>query len=221
MAREQSNRGPLTLLAASLLAAFCTPAVVAAPQGEGARLAEPCIYTDDEGRTRITNDPSDPNCRDLLPEDPGATADGWRPRHPDVLDLRTLEVVSLAHRVAVREGVDHRLVEALIEVESGYDPRAVSSKGALGLMQVMPEVLESYGVTEPFDVQQNVEAGVRHLRSLIVQFRMNLRLALAAYNAGVQPVLEYAGMPPYPETREFVRRVVEAYRQRIEGPGFH
>jgi len=103
-------------------------------------------------------------------------------------------------------GVDPDLVRAVIEVESAFEPRAVSAKGAMGLMQLMPATARQYGVADPFDPRSNIEAGTRHLRSLLDRF--DLSLALAAYNAGVGAVERYGGVPPYRETRSYVRRVM-------------
>lgn len=112
---------------------------------------------------------------------------------------------------ARRHSVDPKLIRAVISVESGWNPRAVSRKGARGLMQLMPETAERYGVRVPFDPRENVEGGAQYLRDLLNEFR-DLRLALAAYNAGEKAVRAYGGIPPYPETQEFVREVLKAYR---------
>lgn len=106
-----------------------------------------------------------------------------------------------------KHGVDPVLVAALIEVESGYDPGAVSESGACGLMQILPETARDYGVDDPLDPSQNVEAGVRHLRRLLDLYHGDTALALAAYNAGEGRVAHYGGVPPFPETRDYVRRV--------------
>ena len=99
-------------------------------------------------------------------------------------------------RAAERHGVDPLLVHAVVRAESGYDPRAVSRKGAAGLMQLMPETARRYGVTDRFDPATNLDAGVRHLRHLLRLFGGNLSLALAAYNAGEEPVLRAGGADP-------------------------
>ena len=106
-----------------------------------------------------------------------------------------------------RHGVDPLLVHAVIEVESGYRPNARSPRGAMGLMQLMPATAVRYSVGDPFDPQANIDAGTRHLRLLLDEF--GTRDALAAYNAGEGPVRRFQGIPPYPETRHYVTRILE------------
>jgi soluble lytic murein transglycosylase-like protein len=114
-------------------------------------------------------------------------------------------------RVAKREGVDARLVRAVIEVESGYRADARSPKGAMGLMQLMPATARQYAVANPYDPASNIDAGIRHLRSLLERFPP--ALALAAYNAGVAAVERFGGVPPYAETRSYVSRILELARR--------
>jgi len=109
-------------------------------------------------------------------------------------------------RIAGEQGVPARLVKAVIQVESAYQPRAKSRKGAMGLMQLMPETARQYAVADPYDARANIEAGVKHLKSLIDRFP--LALALAAYNAGEAAVQRFGGVPPYAETRDYVFRVM-------------
>jgi soluble lytic murein transglycosylase-like protein len=99
----------------------------------------------------------------------------------------------------------------VIRAESGFDPRAVSRKGARGLMQLMPATASTLGVRDSFNPQQNIDGGVRHLRGLIERFGSNLPLAVAAYNAGEGAVMRHGGIPPYPETQEYVARVMRFY----------
>jgi soluble lytic murein transglycosylase-like protein len=116
--------------------------------------------------------------------------------------------------IARRHGVDPLLVRAVIRVESNFDPRAVSPKGAAGLMQLMPETAMRYGVDNRFDPAQNVDGGVRYLRDLMAMFDGNLSLALAAYNAGEGAVLKHGRrIPPYPETQQYVVWVRSFYDQ--------
>lgn len=110
--------------------------------------------------------------------------------------------------VAARYGVPKNLVMAVIAVESQFDPLAISSRGAVGLMQLMPETAQILGVSDPFDPRENIEGGVRHLRDLMDRFDNNLPLALAAYNAGSKAVITHGGIPPYRETRQYVSRIL-------------
>jgi len=108
---------------------------------------------------------------------------------------------------ADKHNVDPWLVRAVIHAESSFNQRAVSDMGAQGLMQLMPAKQKEYGVTQPFDSAQNIDAGVRYLRFLLDMFEGNRRKAVAGYNAGENAVTKYGGVPPYDETQEFVRRV--------------
>jgi soluble lytic murein transglycosylase-like protein len=110
-------------------------------------------------------------------------------------------------RAAEAHGVNPMLVRALIQVESGYRPRARSPKGAMGLMQLMPSTARAYKVGNPFEPKANIEAGIKHLKSLIDRFR-GVELALAAYNAGPGAVEKFKGVPPYRETRSYVSRIL-------------
>lgn len=117
---------------------------------------------------------------------------------------------------ADRYGVPERLIWAVIRVESGFDRRAVSRKGARGLMQLMPETAAILGVRDAFNARENIHGGTRHLRGLLVRFRYDLRLALAAYNVGEKPVMAYGGVPPYRETRQYVAQVLHFYNTPVE-----
>jgi soluble lytic murein transglycosylase-like protein len=111
--------------------------------------------------------------------------------------------------VAARHGVRADLVAAVIEAESDFNPRAVSRRGARGLMQLMPKTAKRLGVADPFDPKENIEAGVKHLRAMMDRFDNNIPLALAAYNAGEVAVIKYRGVPPYRETRAYVKRIMK------------
>jgi Transglycosylase SLT domain len=120
--------------------------------------------------------------------------------------LPSVPFSELIDDLAATHGVDARLVRALVQVESGYQPRARSRKGALGLMQVMPATGRRYGADNLFDPRTNLDAGIRHLKSLLQKFE--LTLALAAYNAGEEAVRRFNGVPPYRETRSYVSRIL-------------
>ena len=113
---------------------------------------------------------------------------------------------------ATQERLDPKLVRAVIQVESAYDHRAVSKKGAIGLMQLMPATARDLRVADPYDPQHNIRGGTRYLRYLLDEFDEDLNLALAAYNAGPGAVRRWDGIPPYPETRDYVRKVLTLYR---------
>jgi soluble lytic murein transglycosylase-like protein len=119
---------------------------------------------------------------------------------------------------AARHNVDPSLVRSVVKVESNFNPNAVSRKGAMGLMQLMPSTARSLNVSNPFDPQQNVDAGVRHLRRLLDSYGGNVRLSLAAYNAGSRAVARSAGVPHFRETQNYVRRITNLYNGGSE-PG--
>ncbi len=109
--------------------------------------------------------------------------------------------------IAQKYGFDTELILRIIEAESGGNPNAISPKGALGLMQLMPATARALGISNPFDPVQNIEGGVRYLRHLLDRFG-DLRLALAAYNAGPGNVQRYGGVPPFPETQRYLARIL-------------
>jgi len=109
-------------------------------------------------------------------------------------------------RVAAEQDVPVKLVRAVIQVESAYNVRARSPKGAMGLMQLMPATARQYALADPYDPASNIEAGIKHLKSLLQ--RLPVALALAAYNAGEAAVQRFNGIPPYPETRDYVSRIL-------------
>ncbi len=115
-------------------------------------------------------------------------------------------------KIASRYNVDPALIKAIIRVESSFNPKAVSYKGAKGLMQLMPVTLKAMGVRDPFDPEFNIEAGVRYFKKLLIMFDNNVELALAAYNAGVTRVRIYKGIPPFRRTRRYVKKVLYYYR---------
>ncbi len=121
------------------------------------------------------------------------------------------EIDRIIEEAAARHHVDANLVRAVIKVESNFNPAAVSRKGAMGLMQLMPATARKFNVSNPFDPRQNVEAGVRHLKRLLDNFGGNVGLTLAAYNAGEAAVNRNNGVPPYPETRRYVRQITGFY----------
>jgi soluble lytic murein transglycosylase-like protein len=126
------------------------------------------------------------------------------------------EIDAAIDKSARQHDVDPTLVRAVIKVESNFNPNAVSSKGAMGLMQLMPQTARELNVSNPFDPQQNVDAGVRHLKHLMESYGGDVKLTLAAYNAGAGAVARSAGIPNFPETRNYVNRISNLY---YGGPG--
>jgi soluble lytic murein transglycosylase len=200
-------RIPLTILLTGALGCG-----LAAPAGAGSMYR----YEDEQGVVHYTNVPSDPRYRFLRKDpEPAVEAPKAAAPGPGLLSRGLAAFAQIIRTAAARHGVDARLVEAVVQVESAGNPTAVSPKGARGLMQLMPDRAAELGVRDPFDPAQNVEGGVRHLRDLLQRFSGDVTLALAAYNAGEAAVRAYNGIPPYAETREYVRRI----RRFYEGQG--
>jgi len=124
----------------------------------------------------------------------------------------------MIRKVASQEGLDPALLRSLVSVESQFDPVAISSKGAMGLMQLMPDTAKSLGVNNVFHPEENLEAGARHFRTLLEKYEGDVQLALAAYNAGEKAVEQYDGIPPFPETEMYVREVLRRYQAEKREP---
>ncbi len=150
-----------------------------------------------------------PSC--LLPDPPKparfAGGDGAIPIHAKP------EIVALVKQLAPQYAIDPQLVLALIAVESGFNPQAVSPKNAQGLMQLIPETAERFGVKRAFVPAENIRGGLAYLRWLMAFFEGEVKLVLAAYNAGERAVERYKGVPPYEETRNYVRRITSMYKK--------
>lgn len=160
-------------------------------------------YRDSRGVLRFTNVPTHSLYRVVI------RTPRKRPSSSSRYPRRFEKIVRSA---SDRYGVDPNLVRAMIKVESNFNPRAVSRKGARGLMQLMPETARRLDVGDIYDPTENINGGVRHLKLLLDRFGGNHRMALAAYNAGAKAVKRYRGVPPYSETREYVRLVLRYYR---------
>ena len=180
--------------------------------GSDEALAASFRLVDDDGVVHFTNAPADPRYRRST-ELTGTTS-GW-------LQLpagRSGRYVAEIRDAASRYGIDAKLVESLIWVESTFDPWAVSRKGAQGLMQLMPGTASLLGVRDAFNPRQNIDGGVRHLRALLDRYQGSLPLALAAYNAGDEAVRSHRGVPPYPETQGYVRKILQLYGSDMHQP---
>ncbi len=125
-----------------------------------------------------------------------------------------MELINTAiDNASAKYGVDKNLIRAVMKQESSFNPTSISSAGAQGLMQLMPGTADSLGVNDPFDIVQNIKGGVLYLRDQLSNFKGDVSLALAAYNAGPNSVLKYDGIPPYAETQNYVQKVTEFYNQ--------
>ncbi len=140
----------------------------------------------------------------------GCSGGGYLPYAPHALDPQQLQTLSVD--ASSSHGVPAGLVRAVIMAESAGDPSAISLVGAQGLMQLMPGTSSRCGVVNPFDPNENVDCGSAYLKQLLDRYHGNVTLAVAAYNAGPGAVDKYHGVPPYPETRAYVTRVISAYR---------
>ena len=188
----------------SVVKALCTALFVAAVAAPASGRAGDTIYAyaDERGSWHFTDVPDDPRYRAV-----GGPAPAAQRPYEELIEATARSL-----------GVDAALVHAVIGVESAYDARAVSKRGAAGLMQLMPPTAARFGVTDPFDPAQNIRGGTQYLQELLRRFGNDLELALAAYNAGEGAVERYGRkMPPYPETIAYVPRVLRAYVQRAAG----
>ena len=159
-------------------------------------------FKDANGVMTFTNVPNHAGYHRVLKENPGQTYLG---------SAISNSYEDLIRSIASRHNLDTDLVRAVIRAESDFNSTARSNKGAMGLMQLMPDTARLHNVIDAFDPSDNVEGGVRHLKMLLERYQGNLELSLAAYNAGSGAVEKHGGIPPFAETREYVRRVLRFY----------
>jgi soluble lytic murein transglycosylase-like protein len=188
-------------------------AVCAAP---GFARADVYSFTDASGVTHFSNVPTDSRFTLLIAAPSAAAAAPAKAGSIDWL-ARSAQYDGMIRGAAKEATIQAALVRAVIVVESGFNPRAVSKKGAIGLMQLQPATAKRYGVKNIYDPEQNVRAGARFLRDLLTRFDSNLELALAAYNAGEDAVERYGRhVPPYRETLAYVPSVMRVYQRLMD-----
>lgn len=136
---------------------------------------------------------------------------GLAPMRPMGIEGMGTPMQSLIERVAKEEGIDVHLLNAVVSQESAYDPNARSSKGAMGLMQLMPGTARMLGVTDPMNPEQNLRGGAKYLKGLLTEHGGDIPLALASYNAGPGNVRKYGGIPPFAETQAYVQKIMDRY----------
>lgn len=159
-------------------------------------------YKDAKGVLHLTNVLSNSRFRPVYSEETRITLN---PREKKKI------IFSVIERASRRHSIDPSLVKAVVKAESDFDPYAVSYAGAKGLMQLMPETAESLDVINPFNIEENIFGGIKHLKQLLKQFEGDIKLSVAAYNAGRSAVLRYGGVPPYKETTNYVKKVMVYY----------
>lgn len=169
--------------------------------------AEIYTYIDENGTIHFTNVPTDPQYKMIIPP----KAERTKVNEGDIKK----DFGKLIETKSYKYGLDPALVRAVISVESDFNPRAISEKGARGLMQLMPMTADELGVINPFDPETNIDGGVRYLKYLLDYFNWDIDKALAAYHAGISRVIEHTGIPPIPATHHYVKKVKNQYSKYI------
>jgi len=173
-------------------------------------------YIDERGVIHFTNCPRDPKFKLYIRESKEDVGEVVRDSFTDyVQDSKNYD--ALIYEFSQKYKVDFALIKAMIRTESGFNPYAVSRKGAKGLMQLMPETAHRLNVSNVFNPKENIDGGVRYFKYLLSLFNNDLRLSLAAYNAGENIVYEFRSIPPYRETIDYVRKVLGYYRSYKQG----
>lgn len=178
----------------SLLTVFISPSV---------GFTDVYVYKDKQGVLTFTNVPSHAGYRRVFRDNNGQLSGA-------VASFNGYD--DLIRSASGRYSIDGDLIRAVIKTESDFNSAARSNKGAMGLMQLMPETARLHDVVNAYDPVDNIEGGVRHLRLLLDHYQGNLELSLAAYNAGIKAVEKFGGIPPFAETKEYIRRVLQNYQ---------
>jgi soluble lytic murein transglycosylase-like protein len=160
-------------------------------------------YIDSEGVLHYTNTPTSSDFVLYIREKPVGLKTG----------AAFMAYDTIIQKAQLKYGIEFSLIKAVIQAESGFNPRAVSKKGAKGLMQIMPDNYKALSVSDPFDPSQNIMGGTKYLKQLLKRYDAKLPLALAAYNAGPKAVDKYGRIPPYKETRTYVQKVMSLYNR--------
>ncbi len=192
----------LALLCFGVLSALVLPSV---------GFTDVYVYKDKQGVLTFTNVPTHAGYRRVLHESNG--------RMSSPTSFASYD--ELIRSASDRYSIDADLIRAVIKTESDFDSTARSTKGAMGLMQLMPDTARLHNVVDAYNPIDNIEGGVRHLKLLLSRYQGDLKLSLAAYNAGINAVEKFGGIPPFAETQEYVRRVLQQYQAyRANGLGF-
>jgi soluble lytic murein transglycosylase-like protein len=200
---------------ASRFASLCFLAIMVLP---GFARADIFAFTDSNGVTHFSNVPADARYK-LLISAPSETAVSIAPGKAIDWLARSAQYDQAIAGAAKAHTIQAALVRAVIVVESGFNPRAVSKRGAIGLMQLRPATARRYGVKDIYDPEQNIQAGTHYLSDLLIRFDSNVELALAAYNAGEEAVERYGRrIPPYAETLSYVPNVMRVYQRLMSHP---
>lgn len=194
---------------------FITPLLIALGLcGPVSAPAETYVYQEKDGTRWITDRTLDPSHFIFIRKYGRTTATrSCKGVTPTILEQRAQRYMPAVTQYSEKHHVDVQLIKAMITVESCFDAQAVSRAGAYGLMQLMPDTARRYHVLDRFDPNDNLQGGIRHFRDLLNRFENNLAYSLAAYNAGVGNVLKHEGIPPFPETRDYVQRVLKYYER--------
>ena len=171
-------------------------------------------WVDEKGDLHFTDAPSDTRFHTdagSVPRNLGKVT----PAGKSVPTISDSSIESLIQKISSQHGLDPELVRAVIRVESNYDPRAVSQRGAQGLMQLMPGTVNRFRVPDPFNAEQNIRGGTQYLKYLLERFRGDLKLALAAYNAGENNVDRHGGVPPFRETTSYLEKIFRIYQAPV------